>query len=105
MSAKKAKKAEKPSQAWEWSGNLLVAQEKPHDVVLRLHAGFKPAAADAKLVAAAPELLKALDELLDVLDDEPEDGDSFAVGVHWRKSFLRATFKAKDARSKARGGK
>lgn len=49
---------------WEWSENLLVSQEKPYDVVLRLQTNFRPLKAEAALVAAAPDLLEALENVL-----------------------------------------
>lgn len=54
---------------WKWSGNLLVSQAKPHDVVLRLHAAFKASPEDARMVESAPEILHAMEYFLDTLDD------------------------------------
>lgn len=50
---------------WEWSENLLVSQEKPYDVVLRLQTSFRPLKAESALVAAAPDILEALEAALD----------------------------------------
>lgn len=50
---------------WEWSENLLISQNKPYDVVLRLGPSFRALKADAALIAAAPDLLEMLERMLE----------------------------------------
>lgn len=54
--------------AWKWSGGLLVAQEKPYEVMVRLHPTFALDADTARLIEAAPALRKALETALGELE-------------------------------------
>lgn len=44
---------------WKWTGNLLISQQEPNDVVLREHNYFARSEADKRLIEAAPDLMEA----------------------------------------------